>query len=67
MISQEEFISVLENHKGILYKIANAYSKNAEDRNDLVQEMILQMWKSYDRYDSQFKYSTWIYRIALNV
>lgn len=67
MISQEDFISVLEKHKGILYKIANVYSKNAEDRNDLVQEMIFQMWKSFDRYDNQYKYSTWIYRIALNV
>ena len=38
-----------------------------DDRKDLVQEIILQLWKSFDNYNDQFKYSTWIYRIALNV
>jgi RNA polymerase sigma factor (sigma-70 family) len=67
MSLQEKFIAVLEKHKGILYKIANAYCKTSEDRNDLVQEMIFQLWKSFDKYDSQYQYSTWVYRIALNV
>lgn len=63
----ELFVSVIEAHKGILFKITNSYCKNAEDRKDLLQEIIIQLWKSFDRYDSHFKFSTWIYRIALNV
>lgn len=64
---QESFLSVLQRHKGIIYKIANAYCKDPEDRKDLVQEMIIQLWKSFGSYNSQYQYSTWIYRIALNV
>ena len=63
----ELFLSVIESHKGILYKIANSYCKDSEDRNDLVQEIIVQLWKSFENYDDRYKYSTWIYRIALNV
>ena len=61
------FLSVVESNKGILYKIANSYCKDAEDRKDLVQEIIVQLWKSYENYNDQYKYSTWIYRISLNV
>lgn len=61
------FVSVIESNKGILYKIANAYCRDPESRNDLIQETILQLWKSFENYDKQYKYSTWIYRIALNV
>ncbi len=61
------FISVIESHKGILYKIANAYCRNSNERQDLVQEMLLQLWNSFDKYNNQYKHSTWIYRIALNV
>ena len=61
------FLTVIENHKGIIYKVANAYCKLEADRKDLVQEIILQLWKSFDKYNDQFKYSTWIYRISLNV
>jgi RNA polymerase sigma factor (sigma-70 family) len=61
------FMTVIENHKGILYKVANAYCKDSEDCNDLVQEIIIQLWKSFENYNAAYKYSTWIYRIALNV
>lgn len=61
------FLSVIETHKGIVYKVANSFCKDVEDKKDLVQEIILQLWKSFENYNDQFKYSTWIYRIALNV
>ncbi|RAJ05198.1 RNA polymerase sigma-70 factor (ECF subfamily) [Chitinophaga skermanii] len=64
---QATFLQVLQGHKGIIYKIANAYCKNDEDRKDLVQEMIVQLWRSFENYSDQYKYSTWIYRVALNV
>ncbi len=61
------FLKVLEDNKGIIYKVANSYCKNGEDRKDLVQEIIIQLWRSFGKYDKQYKLSTWIYRIALNV
>jgi RNA polymerase sigma-70 factor (ECF subfamily) len=63
----DKFISVIDTHKGILHKISNIYARDAESRKDLIQEVILQLWKSFDRYDPQFQYSTWIYKVALNV
>lgn len=64
---KKAFLAVIEGHKGIIYKVANAYAFNHEDRDDLVQEVFLQLWFSFDKYNSEYKYSTWIYRIALNV
>lgn len=61
------FLVIVENNKGILFKVVNLYCRNIEDRKDLVQEIILQLWKSFDNYNEKFKLSTWIYRISLNV
>jgi RNA polymerase sigma factor (sigma-70 family) len=61
------FLSVIENNKGIIYKVANAYCKDDEDRKDLIQEIISQLWQSFSRYNDQYKFSTWMYRVALNV
>lgn len=61
------FLSVVQSNKGIIYKVANSYCKNVEDRKDLGQEITIQLWKSFDKYDDNFKHSTWIYRISLNV
>jgi RNA polymerase sigma factor (sigma-70 family) len=66
-ITDNQFSALLEEHKGIIYKIANSYCRNADDRKDLVQEIVLQLWKSQHRYDASFKLSTWVYRVALNV
>jgi len=63
----DNFLNVIESNKGILYKVANSYCRNNEDRKDLIQEIILQLWKSYDNYNETSKYSTWMYRISLNV
>jgi RNA polymerase sigma factor (sigma-70 family) len=66
-LNSNQFIAVVDTYKGIIYKIANSYCTHTEDRKDLVQEMIVQLWRSFDRYDNQYKQSTWIYRISLNV
>ena len=65
--AKEDFILMIGENKGIIYKIANAYSRSAEDQEDLVQEIILQLWSSFNNYNPEFKITTWIYRIALNV
>ena len=54
-------------HKKILYKVAYAYCKSSEDRRDLVQEMIIQLWKSFPGFDQRVQFSTWMYRVAMNV
>ena len=64
---QDSFVILLDEHKKILYKIAGAYCRNPTDRPDLVQEMIVQLWRSFDRYDDRYRFSTWMYRVALNV
>lgn len=64
---QDRFVALLEEHKKILFKVASSYCRNPADRQDLVQEMVVALWKSFGRYDDRYRFSTWMYRIALNV
>ncbi len=64
---QHFFEGIIEQHKGILFKVAHAYCPDAEDRQDLIQEMMIQIWQSIHKYNDQYKISTWLYRISLNV
>jgi RNA polymerase sigma factor (sigma-70 family) len=64
---QDAFLALLDEHKKILYKVAGTYCRNPADRPDLVQEITAQLWRSFDRYDPRLRFSTWMYRIALNV
>lgn len=64
---KDTFITTIDTHKKIIYKIVNSYCQNKEDRKDLEQEIIIQLWNSFDKYNAEYKYSTWMYRIALNV
>jgi RNA polymerase sigma factor (sigma-70 family) len=57
----------MEDHKKILYKVCNSYCKNPGDRDDLAQEIIVQLWRSSATFDGRARFSTWMYRIALNV
>lgn len=61
------FAQAMERHKGIIYKIVNSYCHNQDDRQDLAQEILTTMWLAFDKYDESYKFSTWMYRIALNV
>ena len=65
--ADDTFSNLIEDHKRILYKVAHAYCQDATDRQDVIQEIIIQLWQSFDRYDHQYRQSTWVYRIALNV
>ena len=64
---QEKFQTLLDGHKKILYKVCNSYCRNRDDREDLAQEIVIQLWKSFSTFDESFRFSTWMYRIALNV
>ena len=65
--TQERFVLLLQEHKKIIYKVANAYCGNADYRADLEQEIMAQLWRSFERYDDRYRFSTWMYRVALNV
>ncbi len=65
--SQTAFLARIDRHRAILFKVANAYCRNQADREDLAQETIVQLWRSYGRFDERARFATWMYRIALNV
>lgn len=62
-----EFLRLLEEHKLIIYKICNSYCKNISDCDDLAQEISYQLWRSHDNFNGTVKFSTWMYRVELNV
>lgn len=61
-----DFAALLAEHRGILWKIANTYCRAGEDRDDLVQEICLQLWRAFPVYDPKRRFSTWMFRVALN-
>lgn len=61
------FQGIIDQHKGILFKVARAYCPNEGDQQDLIQEIMIQIWQSIHKYNEQYKLSTWLYRISLNV
>lgn len=63
----EALAALIEEHKGILFKICNSYCSNESEREDLAQEITYQLLRSYERYDNGYKFTTWMYRVALNV
>ena len=65
--TREAFANLLEHHRGILLKVANSWTRLPEDRADLVQEIAMQLWRAWPQYDPARSFSTWMYRIALNV
>lgn len=63
---KKEFISQVEKHQGIIHKVARMYCDNNECRQDLFQDILVQLWKSYPSFKHQSRLSTWMYRVALN-
>ena len=63
---KDQFLDILEKNIGIIIKIARAYSKTLHDKEDLINDITLELWKSFGRFKGDSKISTWIYRIALN-
>ncbi|MEO5595675.1 MAG: sigma-70 family RNA polymerase sigma factor [Lysobacteraceae bacterium] len=66
-IEQHAFGELLQSHRAIVFKVANTYCRHPEDRADLAQEIAAQLWSAWPGYDSTRRFSTWMYRIALNV
>jgi RNA polymerase sigma-70 factor (ECF subfamily) len=63
----EQFQNLIDEHRRILYKVCSVYAFQQDDRDDLAQEILVQLWRSFGSYDGHRPFSTWMYRIALNV
>src|ERR1700683_37106 len=67
MQPQDKFQTLVDPHKKILYKVCNSYCRNPDDREDLAQQIVAQLWQSFRSFDGRVAFSTWMYRVALNV
>ena len=63
---EKEFLQIIQKNQGIIHKVCNIYCDFEEDRNDLFQEIVTQLWKSYPSFRNDSKFTTWMYRVALN-
>ena len=66
MGKEESFTRIIKENEGLIFKITTIYTENGQDQKDLYQEIVYQLWKSYDSFRDESKISTWMYRIALN-
>lgn len=65
--AEKEFLSILEQHICIIVKIVNVYSRNAQDKKELMSDVVFELWKSYPKFRGEAQLSTWIYRLTLNI
>jgi RNA polymerase sigma-70 factor (ECF subfamily) len=65
-MGEKEFIELINQHQGLIHKVCIMYENDSDVRNDLFQEIVLQLWKSYKSFRGEAKITTWMYRIALN-
>jgi RNA polymerase sigma factor (sigma-70 family) len=61
-----EFILHINSNAGIARKVSRIYTRDKNDQDDLLQEMMFQLWKSFPSFDGRAKFSTWMYRVCLN-
>jgi len=66
-MTAESYLQKIEANKGIILKVVNLYADDFDDRKDLYQEIVLQSFSAYERFQGNSKFSTWLYRISLNV
>ncbi len=66
VVLQKEFLELIQQHKGLIYKVCHIYAHDEASKQDLFQEIVIQLWKSFGSFRGEAKISTWMYRIALN-
>ncbi|MBX2895246.1 MAG: sigma-70 family RNA polymerase sigma factor [Cyclobacteriaceae bacterium] len=64
--TEKTFVELINAHQRLVHKVCNLYAETADERKDLFQEIVLQLWRSYHTFRGEAKFSTWMYRIALN-
>jgi len=63
---EREFLQIIKKNQGIIHKVCNIYCDDQDDRDDLFQEIVAQLWKSFPSFREESKFTTWMYRVALN-
>ncbi|MDT0539706.1 sigma-70 family RNA polymerase sigma factor [Croceitalea sp. P059] len=63
---EKVFIELIKEYEGLIFKASTIYTNNKQDQKDLFQEIVYQLWKSFDSFKNQAKISTWMYRVAMN-
>ncbi len=63
---EHQFVTELEQNQNIVHKVCSLYTNNRDAHNDLFQEITIQLWKAYPKFRGDSKFSTWMYRVALN-
>ena len=63
---EHKFVTDLEKNQNIVHKVCRIYTNNQDAHNDLFQEISIQLWKAYPKFRGEAKFSTWMYRVALN-
>lgn len=66
-VNEQEFVKKVTESQGIVHKVCGMYCDNEEDKKDLFQEILIQLWKSYPSFRGDSKFSSWMYRVGLNV
>ncbi|MFT5103115.1 MAG: RNA polymerase sigma factor (sigma-70 family) [Candidatus Latescibacterota bacterium] len=63
---EHSFVTQLEENQNIVHKICRLYTNNSDAHNDLFQEITIQLWRAFPKFRGDSKFSTWMYRVALN-
>ncbi|MBD0279284.1 MAG: sigma-70 family RNA polymerase sigma factor [Flavisolibacter sp.] len=64
--AEKRFEKYIKEHEGLIYKVCRVYAYTEADRQDLFQDIVVQLWKAYPKFKGQSKFSTWLYRVAIN-
>lgn len=65
--TENQFVEIIKTHQGILHKVCGMYRHDHDNKKDLFQEIVIQLWRAFPKFRQESKISTWIYQIALNV
>ncbi|WP_261387667.1 RNA polymerase sigma factor [Chitinophaga pinensis] len=65
-MDETQFLQFIDQHQQIIHKICWLYRDTPEDREDLFQEIVCQLWKSAPSFEGKSRFSSWLYRIAIN-
>ncbi|MGB3142717.1 MAG: sigma-70 family RNA polymerase sigma factor [Maribacter sp.] len=63
---EHKFVTELQDNQNIVHKVCTLYTNDRDSHNDLFQEITIQLWKAYPKFRGESKFSTWMYRVALN-
>ena len=63
---EKEFVALINLHRGLIYKVCHLYGRDRDDKEDLFQEIVLQIWRAFPSFRKESRITTWMYRVALN-